>query len=163
MPDAEAYVPADFYKPGSTEELYKILRHSEVGNQHVIAGEDAAAFQMYRPYCHGNLPIFTKGNHAQRNPAVAGDVVAAMVSGVIEGPVEGDNITLGDTVYAAHDGTDPYLTTDSSDTNVVCCWGIIIDDQRPIHYGEAELVGDYENLYSVRMIMPSCGNLDARP
>jgi len=155
-------VPSDFYEEGSAEELYKILRQSSVGKQHVIAGADAAAFQMYRPYCHGNLPIFTIGNHAHRNPAVDGDVVSAIVEGVIEGPVQGENITLGDTVYAAHDGTNPYLTTDISDTSIVCCWGIIIDDQRPIHYGETVLAGDYENLYSIRMIMPSCGSLEGR-
>ena len=151
-------VPDGFHDDGSEEELYKILGKSEVGNQHVIAGA-LFEYQIYRPYCHGGLPVFIIGNHAQRNPAVLGDVLSAMVMGVIEGPVEGVGIALGDTVYAAWDGTDPYLTTDASDSNVVCCWGIIIDDQRPIGYGEAVLVGTHENLWSIRMVGPSCSSI----
>lgn len=153
-------VPADFYEDGSAEELYKILRQSSAWKQHVIT--PALTFQMYRPYCHGSLPIFTIGNHMHRNPGQLGDVVSVMVAGVIEGPVQGDDIALGDVVYAAHDGTDPYLTTDSDDSNVVCCWGIIIDDQRPIAYGEAVLTGTHENLWSIRMLPPSCTYLSAR-
>lgn len=150
-------VPADFYEDGSAEELYKILRQSSAWKQHIIAPEDG--WQHYRPYCHGGLPVFLIGSHEQRNPAEAGDIIAVMVAGVIEGPVQlglHADVNLGDPVYAAHDGTDPYLTLDASDSNVVCCWGIIIDDQRPIHYEEAVLGEGYENLYSIRMIPPAC-------
>lgn len=150
-------VPADFYEDGSAEELYKILRQSSAWKQHIIAPEDG--WQHYRPYCHGGLPVFTIGSHEQRNPAETGDTISVMVAGVIEGPVQlgsFDTVALGDVVYAAHDGTNPYLTKDGDDSNVVCCWGVIIDDQNPMHFGEAVLAGNYENLYSIRMLPPAC-------
>lgn len=156
MPD----VPSDFFDDGAAEELYKILRKSEAWNQHIIAS-DTYTFQMYRPYCHGGLPIFTIGNHQHRNPAETADIISVMTAGVIEGPVQGDDPSLGDTVYFAHDGTDPYLTVDQNDSDAVCCWGIIIDDQRPIHYGETPLVGDDADLYSIRMIPPTCGDINS--
>lgn len=147
---------------GTSEEIYKILRQSSVDKQHMIADE-TYTYYHYRPYCHGGLPVFIIGSHnVGVNPAVVGDILSVMVGGVIEAPVQGDNIVLGDTVYAAWDGTTPYLTTDETDTDVECCWGIIIDDQRPIHYGEAVLNSPYDILHSVRMIKPACASIEGR-
>jgi len=153
------------FEDGTFEEVYKILRQSSVDKQHIIIGE-TFTYHMYRPYCHGNLPIFTIGNNQQNNPAAVGDIVAVMTGGVVEAPVDSveGTVGLGETVYFAWDGTNPYLTTDQNDTSIVCCWGIIIDDQRPIYYGQAraDLPEGYTNLYSVKMIQPSCGSIEER-
>ena len=161
------------FEDGMTEEIYKIQRQSSVDKQHIIIGE-TFTYYMYRPYCHGNLPIFTIGNNQQNNPAAVGDTVAVMTGGVIEGPVQLGVVAqtaLGDTVYMAWDGTTPYLTVDPSDTDIVCCWGIIIDDQRPIYYGTVrpsipvpieEENEPYSLLQSIKMIQPACGSIEGR-
>lgn len=166
-------VPDDFFEAGESEELYKILRESEVDCQNVIAPEEYT-LRVYRPCCHGNLPMFIKGNNAQRDPAVTGDVLSAMTGGVIEGPVQGTVLdALGTTVYVAYADDEWYLTVDEDDTNIVCCFGIIIDDQRPIHYGDVrtgpppywltpEEEEEYANLYSIRIIGPSCSSIEGR-
>lgn len=150
------------FTDGASEEIYKILRQSSVDKQHMEC-DDTFTYYMYRPYCVDGLPIFTIGNHnVAVNPAVVGDIVSVMVGGVVEAPVQGTNPTPGDTVYFAWDGTTPYLTTDESDSDVVCCWGILIDNQHPIHYGEAVLAGDYAALYNVRMLKPACNIIEER-
>jgi len=144
------------FTDGTSEEIYKILRQSSVDKQHMEC-DATYTYHMYRPYCVDGLPIFTIGNHnVGVNPAVEGDIVSVMVGGVVEAPVQGDTITPGTTVYFAWDGTTPYLTTDESDSDVVCCWGIIIDNQYPIHYGEHVLTGANATLCSVRMVKPAC-------
>lgn len=161
MPDLETLL-----EDGEMEEIYKILRQSSVDKQHMIC-DDTYTYYMYRPYCVDNLPIFTIGNNSQRNPAQEGDIVAVMIGGVIEGPIEQGQaaaIAPGQTVYVAWDGTNPYLTTDESDTSIVCCWGIVIDDQRPIYYGQgrANLPDGYDDLYSIKMIKPACASIEGR-
>lgn len=147
---------------GTSEEIYKILRQSSVDKQHMEV-DDTYTYYMYRPYCVDGLPIFTIGNHnVGVNPAVAGDIMSVMVGGVVEAPVQGDNPQPGDTVYAAWDGTTPYLTTDESDSDVECCWGIVIDNQYPLHYGEAVLIDAYATLCNVRMIKPACNTIEER-
>lgn len=151
---------------GTFEEVYKILRQSEVGNQHMTIDETYTYF-VYRPAFSDGLPRFIVGsNRVGVTTCVAADIVQTMVEGELEAPVEGDNITEGDTVYVAYDATRTipeywYLTTDNTDVNIVGCYGLIVDNQYPIHYGET-LVGDYAALYNVRLVGPACSTLDER-
>lgn len=151
---------------GTFEEVYKILRQSEVGNQHMTVDE-TYTYNVYRPAYNGGLPRFIVGsNRVGVNLCVAGDIVQTMTEGVIEAPVEGDKPTPGDVVYVAYDATRVipdywYLTTDNTDINIVGCYGILVDNQYPIHYGET-LTGTYADLYNVRLVGPACRTLDER-
>lgn len=155
------------YDDGSFEEIYKILRQSEVGNQHMTIDATYTYF-VYRPAYSDNLPRFIVGsNRVGVTQCVVDDIVQTMTEGVIEAPVEGDNITPGDTVYVAYDATRAvpeywYLTTDNTDGNIVSCYGLIVDDQAPIHYGESPLTGTYATLHSVRLVGPACASIDER-
>ncbi len=159
-------IPECVYEDGTFEELYKILRQSEVGDQHMEI-DDVRTYFVYRPAYSDNLPRFIVGSHrVGTTVCVVDDVVQSMVEGVIEAPVEGDNIAEGDTVYVAYDATRAvpeywYLTTNAADGNIVGCYGLIVDDQYPIHYGET-LVGSDATLHSVRLVGPACATLDAR-
>jgi len=157
------HVPEDFYDSGGSEEIYKILRKSEVGNQHITVPDDGRVYPHYRPICHGNLPMFTIGSATHDNPSPVDDIMSVMTLGVIEGPVQGTAPALGETVYCAYTDLEGwYLTTDETDSDIECCWGIIIDNQAPIHYGETVLTGDYALLYNVRIIPPACGDISGR-
>jgi hypothetical protein len=154
------------FEDGTFEEIYKILRQSVVGNQHMTIDELYTYF-VYRPAFSDGLPRFIVGsNSVGVTTCVAGDITQTMTEGVIEAPVEGDDIAEGDTVYVAYDATRAipeywYLTTDAADGNIVGCYGLIVDNQYPIHYGET-LVGDYADLYNVRLVGPACTTIDER-
>lgn len=164
LEDSELCLPV----AGTSEEIYKILRQSSVDKQHMNC-DDTYTYHMYRPYCVDGLMVFTIGNNAQRNPAVEDDVVAVMVGGVVEAPVAqgaGGEPTPGMPVFCSWNpalagGARAYLTTDPNDNYIQCCWGVIIDDQYPIHYGETPLTGTYATLHSVKILQPTCADIAA--
>lgn len=160
-------IPECTYEDGTFEEVWKVLRQSEVGDQHMEI-DDAYTYFVYRPAFSDGLPRFIVGsNNVGVTLCVVEDIVQTMVEGVIEGPVEGDNIVAGNVVYVAYDATRAmpeywYLTTDNADGNIVGCYGIIVDDQYPIHYGESPLTGTDAILHSIRLVGPACSTLDER-
>ena len=158
------------YTDGTFEEVWKILRQSEVDDQHMEI-DLAHTFFVYRPAYSDGLPRFIVGSHNVGVTLCAeGDIVQTMVGGVIEGPVEAGTagaVVPGATVYVAYDATRAmpeywYLTTDATDGNIVGCYGIIVDDQYPIHYGESPLTGSDATLHSIRLVGPACGTIDGR-
>jgi hypothetical protein len=135
---------------------WKIISHNEVLDA-VMVIDVTYDYAVYRPYIHGNLPVYIKGDESGDDPIAVGSRCAVMHGGIVEAPVAVSR-TVGELVYFAYDDAEPstqdkaYLTTNGADVNVVGIWGIIIPEILPIHYGEPTPASPYDLCATVRML-----------